>query len=498
MAKNNGNRVSSYYQLTSDILLEVIHVKLNSPSTIGDSSLGYDAPEFTGYLHDVVDKGNLGLMYDDYNKSKYLFELNKEKDEYDKITNYYKTNNFYVNNIFPINNAESVYVNADIIPNSTGHEGYNDLNPKKMTPTNKLKLNVSGLKDDEAEVIYDIYKLHFTGNNYFGSGNGMVLNTFIYDSKQNKINLSSIIFTPLDTVNFETTPLLVGEKLYTTYYQFRVPSTEWILDSEYSYKFANLLSEYGFQEKTPVNFALKEIHSSYNRGGFTFYNTEEITKITIPYKDGYEDISLDMKEADDGEYFKIRVDAGSESFSDFLRELEGSHSIVHDISLTEYYIDNDNKVQKKQTHRQYYAVNIDDTDENIEDNLFDDPILYRPILQTKNIYYFVISDTLRIINNSDNTTIVKTGRLQYGNKTDENVNKYGKKMLPIVDMTGQIIQANVYNKRTDKDLDSVIIGGGGSKIDLNNQKIENHQYNITSFIETSNVSISVNTVVPDE
>jgi hypothetical protein len=143
-------------------------------------------------------------------------------------------------------------------------------------------------------------------------------------------------------------------------------------------------------------------------------------------------------------------------------------------------------------------VNIDDTDENIEDNLFDDPILYRPILQTKNIYYFVISDTLRIINNSDNTTIVKTGRLQYGNKTDENVNKYGKKMLPIVDMSGQIIQANVYNKRTDKDLDSVIIGGGGSKIDLNNQKIENHKYNITSFIETSNVSISVNTVVPDE
>jgi hypothetical protein len=110
----------------------------------------------------------------------------------------------------------------------------------------------------------------------------------------------------------------------------------------------------------------------------------------------------------------------------------------------------------------------------------------------------VISDTLRIINNSDNTTIVKTGRLQYGNKADENVNKYGKKMLPIVDMSGQIIQANVYNKRTDKDLDSVIIGGGGSKIDLNNQKIENHQYSITSFIETSNVSISVNTVVPDE
>ena len=48
-------------------------------------------------------------------------------------------------------------------------------------------------------------------------------------------------------------------------------------------------------------------------------------------------------------------------------------------------------------------------------------------------------------------------------------------------------QVNVYNKRTDSELDSVLIHNSKSS----ELKVENHQYSIQEFVECVNIGVTV-------
>ena len=97
------------------------------------------------------------------------------------------------------------------------------------------------------------------------------------------------------------------------------------------------------------------------------------------------------------------------------------------------------------------------------------------------IVKFIIEDQMKIVNTLDNTTIVKTGSMEY----TKNPGKYGKRMNKIY--LGEIpAQVNVYNKNQDIDTDNIKITNSGSNV-----KIENHQHSVVGFIECINVGASI-------
>ena len=122
-------------------------------------------------------------------------------------------------------------------------------------------------------------------------------------------------------------------------------------------------------------------------------------------------------------------------------------------------------------------------DEKLEINegAIDNSMYYRPICLTSDrCVRFEIKDVMKLINTKDNTTVVKEGTLMYNKPA-----KYGKQMLKL--HLGELpAQVNVFNKRSDENIDTINIVGGS-----NAATIENHQYTIGVLIESSDIKATV-------
>ena len=166
------------------------------------------------------------------------------------------------------------------------------------------------------------------------------------------------------------------------------------------------------------------------------------------------------------------------SFSDYMYTMDATPSeyiIMHEITLYEDFSDTSIK-----THSEYYLVNMSMHE---DDNEIDDIISYRPVcIYANTAVSFTIEDTMRIINTEDNTTIVKKSSATFNNP-----NKYGKKLNRAF-TDAPPLQVNIYNKRTDEDLDYVKISKSGGS---GNPTVENHQYHISSLVECTNIGVSI-------
>ena len=198
---------------------------------------------------------------------------------------------------------------------------------------------------------------------------------------------------------------------------------------------------------------------------------------------------------------------------------------MYEISLTEHYVDIDNKLYSETTHIEHFIVSggITDVGDNIKinENQLDNTVLYRPICKySSRCVSMDIDTTMRIINILDNTTIIKTASLR-----EQSPAKCGKRMLQI-SLGEPQPNVNVFNRRKDVEIDGDynlirINANGGSgggynggssggysnssdtgvsingTLDEPGLKIEHHQHSITAFIECANIAVSVENISPN-
>lgn len=460
-----------YFQLTPEILIEYRYTDLNI------------TVEQDGDISDyIVDLGD--------NPASIV------KSSYDS------SNNFVLNGslpsfVLPTNRSESKFIQCSYKSGTSTKYIWNILS-SNMSSKSLTSYGKDYLEENDRDIIFDNFRVHFTSRNAFGDYDGIILKGIIYDTNKNKICLLSHCIKKTDNVVINHSPILINQKLYTTYLDFRIPSVSALLNMTGFGGESNLLKNifpvYGIMSNTPLVVSIYGIKSIADYNNFEYYNTERINSISIPSEDSYSSLSIKLKEADDGDYFEIYpvVDDGSVSFSDYIYKISGERPdtiiVLHELSLTEYYTDNLNQVRSETTHREHYIVNAGQTDDGTEINEDDlEKIMtYRPIVShSGKIVSFIIEDQMKIINTLDNTTIVKTGTLKYGYDNGKNPSKYGKRMNKIY--LGEIpAQVNVYNKRPDIDTDNVKITNSGANV-----KIENHQHSIIGFIECANVGVSI-------
>ena len=450
-----------YYQLTQNILLEYVYVDTTQGSMSGDS---------TDRIVDLKNSNKLYAIKDKYNDVDYLFYRDGVNDN--------KVGHNYENLVVGVNRNDSKMVK---ILNEIGYK-YNEKNPSQLETSEVIFDD-----EDSCDVFFDKCIIHFTGSNYFGDYDSLIFQVFVNDLDGSKISLASINFTRTDDVELNDKPLLINQKLYTTHISFRVPSADFMC-SRSCRGFVSKVSSFGkLQKNTPIEINILGVKSTYSTGGFSFMNTIGLNSIQIPYFDSYKKVSTVIEPASDGDYFKIyaKVNNGM-SFSDYMYSIDAVPSeyiIMHEITLWEHYVDVYNDEKNVKTHSEYYLVNLS---ANEDDNEIDDVIKFRPICVYANRdISFTIEDTLRIINTVDNSTIVKRD-----SATFNCANKYGKKIGKIFNDEPPL-RVNVYNKRTDEDLDYVKISKSGGS---NTNTIENHQYNISSLVECTNIGVSVQQV----
>lgn len=482
---------TKYFQLIPDILVEYNYYNLVS---VGDQT-----GDVSDHILDFGPDDHNGLIISNAICATNTFVYDDTED----------------NLVLPINRSESKFVQCVSDNSKIWNWNRTDFGCTQFSES-------SGIDDLKDDIFCDTFRLHFTSRNYLGNNNydGFIITIYLYDKYKNKIGLLSQYVRKTDDPHINQDPVLINQKLYTTYMDFKVPNTAAMVESKSNYISQvlpgeeelrkKLFTKYDILDNSPMVMNIYGVKSTYEDNGHEFYTTEKLNSIYIPIVDKSNNLSVVVNEAEDGDYFEIYPSVDNEviSFSDYIYNLSDGrpelYIVFHEITLTEIYVDAMNEIQKDITHREQFIINaaqqIDDNDDTvleINEKELDRKLFYRPVIHHGGkIISFIIDVKTNIINTLDNTTIVKQSSLQYGGEEPDgelkfipgSPKKYGKRMSKIY--LGDIpAQVNVYNKKPDIDIDGVKITNASSNV-----KIENHQHSIMGFIECANVGVSVEQV----
>ena len=145
--------------------------------------------------------------------------------------------------------------------------------------------------------------------------------------------------------------------------------------------------------------------------------------------------------------------------------------------------------------KKLHIIDINDDDEDVEiSRKFDTQIKYRPICMYSGEHCKAyIKDTIKVINIVDNSSYEVEGRIEVNRK------KYGKKIKSI-NLAGSenVVRPiiNVYNKKVSED--NATLNGVGALGKGRGFVVENMSQNITSFIECTNIGVSIVELSPDD
>lgn len=456
---------TKYFQLTPEILVEYNYNDINS------------ANNQNGEAKHIIDLGEdkfKAMVVQNGFCSTNTFLLPQDKEHF----------------VLPINKSESRFIQY--------YNGRRDLTYGYSDFNSTLVSQSSGNDDKSDDILIDTFKLHFTSKNYFGDYDGFIISVNVYDKIKNKVGLLSYYIKRTDNIKLNDNPVLINQKLYTTYLEFTIPSVSALIHSVELREelpgednLVRKLFSHQIMDNTPIIMNIYGVKSTYKDNNYEYYNTEKISSIFIPIVDKSNHIEVKVEKATDGDYFVIHpvVDNNRVSFSDYIYNLSDGHPeqyiVFYELKVVEYPVANTRSIEKT-THREQYIINTGQNDNENSDINIDSIMYFRPVLRYSGLNVtFRIDVNMSIINTLDNTTIIKNSSLSV---SGEDAKKYGKRMNRIY--LGEIpSQINVYNKKPDIDTDGVRLTNSSSNV-----KIENHQHSVIGFIECANVGVSIEQV----
>lgn len=492
---------SRYFQLTPDILIEYNYALDGEDSKMDATSLGMidvitTANPYMKFfvVDDVVENANKNIGLDKYNF------------------------------VIPTNKSETGFVN---LMKEQGLD-YTMTKPNGMSDTMSIQRFMFDTVGKNNVLVFDKIRLHFTSRKFMDTYDSLIFQAYVYNNIKQKICLMSFRLSKTDTLTLNQKPLLLNEKYYTTYVDVKILSTYKILqsynnavigDEDYDYIYGNLKkyleadnTRRRIMDNTPIMFTVYGVKHEIAKNGFNYYVTEALNKVSIPCRDRFDDLFVTISEATDGDYFIIQTKTtDGTSFSDYMRNYCGDNLnaflILYELSLTEYYVPVNTassipEVRADITHREQYIVNVstgykdgyNTPDVEINEKMIDEPVLYRPIIKyNSECYKFMLEVDMKILNTTDNTTIVKKGSLIYDNPT-----RYGRRMNRI-NLTETPPVVNVYNRRSDGELGDM---NSGTQIKIVNNssgssvKFETITQKIVSYVDVTNVVVQVDSISP--
>lgn len=285
-------------------------------------------------------------------------------------------------------------------------------------------------------VNYDTVRLHLrTGFSFSGRG----YEGFLFQVKAKRYSGVYNYFTSLAYLNYSNfeiqnpKPFVISGVAYSKFIEVKVPSLVNMYDNTLNLDFQDAFFGTGQDAVNPTSnyeVVFKLIDKVEEINNVKYIDCSENLNVTISQEDEYQDISAVIEEAVDGDYFKIYglKDGSIDNFAKYVnvrQQTTGDDiTVFHDIEVLE---------QIGNTFTQTSAVSYAQVDN------FDNPIVYRPVIQSANVSNsFLINYNLRIYNETDNTQILKQASLVYKKPA-----KYGKRLVQL-NVNGEITR--VYNK----------------------------------------------------
>lgn len=404
---------SKFIQLSESILIEYVYTSQTSPAVFGTGSYPIE------------------ILRNDYTGGSYMFNT----DSVGAIMG-----NFRDISAVPINAAKSEYVYLDT---SVGVP-YNDFDPNLTNSANLLQVFSPNIS-----IEYDRIRIHFVAGFSFESFDGIIFDISTLKRNGEEIVLSSINFLKSDSPIFNPDPMLIADRLYATFIEWKIPSLFYLATnfsaSEQNSLAYKLTEGLGFKVTPVLTIRALGVLNTTVANGYNFYQVNEINSTSIPSRDIYDTLSASVIESLTGDFFELTGLVGGSSLSNFIAQLNssgGNYVVFHEITLSEQiesiFVQTSNQIVSQTTE-------------------FDSPILYRPIVLNSAVAVsFAISYTLRLFNRNDNTQIIKNARL-----VQFNVNKYGRRLMKINLGTVPII-ATVVNQVAPDDGRNITVSTGSS------------------------------------
>lgn len=439
---------SKFIQLSEGILVEYVYTNQANPTVYNTASYPIE------------------IMRDDYTGGSYMFNTD---------TVAATMGNYRDISAVPINAAKSTYVYLDT---SVGTP-YNDFDPN-LTPSANLLQTFS----PNINIEYDRVRIHFVAGFSFQDFDGIIFDITAPRRDGKDIVLASINFLKTDTPVLNPDPLLIADKLYSTYIEWRVPAL-YYMNAGFTSSNTNTLAYkltqgQGFIGTPYLTIRALGILTTTVTNGYNFYDIKEINATTIPNRDIYDNLYASVIESASGDYFELTGLVNGSSLSNFIAQLNssgGNYVVFHEITLSEQI-----GVNFVQTSNQIVSQTTD----------FDDPILYRPIVLNSSVAVsFAINYVLRLYNRNDNTQIIKNARL-----TSFDVKKYGRRLMKI-NLGVVPTVATVVNQIDPKDGRNIIVSTGSSinrsgqtSEQIAGQLVVKTKY-VTSFRDRVNVKAAI-------
>jgi len=312
------------------------------------------------------------------------------------------------------------------INNYTGWSGTNET---------ELNNNQNLLTSVIDYIKYDTIRLHLRSGYSFSARNyeGFLFEVKTMRDTGVKNFLTQLVY--LNQSNYEWSnpkPFMLGETLFTKFIEVKVPTLveqNPEFDNEFYGNGSQLSSNLDPNSNYEVSFKL--INRLENIGGFDYFYVGEENTFTISREDEFADFSVVVEEAEDGDYFKIYGERNSS-----IDKFEGY--IINRINTSSDDIVVMFEVEMYEQIGVSYIKTYDMTFTQVED--FNNAITYRPVILNGNVAVsFSIDVTMRIVNETDNTQIVKTASLTYDRPA-----KYAKNMRKLnISATNKLTE--VYN-----------------------------------------------------
>ena len=333
------------------------------------------------------------------------------------------------------------------------------LNSAEWLGTNKTTFlaDVSGVSN----IYYDTIRLHLrTGYSF----NGRNKEGFLIQVGAKRADGVSNIFSSVvykNSSNFEIqnpAPFIMGDAMFSKYVEIKVPALVHMSASGVNMEFQNSFfgatstattldttSNYNISFKLIDSIVTEDID---NGSGGTlqqeYINVSDTTDMVIAQEDEYADLTVNVAESTNGDYFEIsgRKDSLISNFEGYiLNRIQNSSddiSVLYEVEVSE---------QISASFLNTYKTTFVHTQD------FDQPILFRPVIINSGIAVsFLLRVTMRIYNATDNTQIVKVNTLTYNRPK-----KYGKQLEKIqINGGANLIYNKLPNTSVNRELNGFI------------------------------------------
>lgn len=349
-----------------------------------------------------------------------------------------------------LNSASATQLTGNVLDYSavrigadTSRFGYLDIDtvsPIVQSDSNIEVVDVSNLLLPSQK--YDTIRLHILSGYDFPGLDGIILQ-IVWDQWNIEgkggtpfIAASQVYLKGEERLEFNTTPLFLGDRLFDRYLEFKLPSLAEVNfdywnspvspnSFGYQYTFENI----GFQRESQIRASLFEIVTTESVSGNRYFNTGTFYSSSFNQQDLYAYISAVVQENPEFDYIEYYPTWNGQFLEDYIGLLNAGGGDWVVINQLEVY---------EQLGTQFYNTF---SMTSLQEKNLNQPAVFRPVIRNAGLAIsYTVEYTMRLLNKSNNQEIIRKATW-----SSANPKKYGEQLEKINVLEG-FRPIKVYNK----------------------------------------------------